>query len=106
VPEYSRAVIYQVDEAAKTVSQVWSYGPPSGTDSSFWSGMGDADRQPVTGNVLLTNSQLTLDTSDTTYAQIPEVTPDGTRVLELTTPGQTGSVHPAYRSDRIPDIRR
>jgi arylsulfate sulfotransferase len=108
-PEYSRAVIYAVDEAAKTVSQVWSYGPPSGADAFFSSGMGDCDRQPVTGNVLITNSQRVAQSAtatDTTYAQIIEVTPDGSRVFELTTLGKEGSVYPVYRADRIPDIRR
>jgi hypothetical protein len=112
LPEYSRAVIYQVDEAARTVGQVWSYGPSSGPDAFFSTGMGDADRQPVTGNVLLTSSERVLagstpgGGSDSTYAQILEVTPDGTRVFELTTLGKAGSVYPVYRADRIPDIRR
>ena len=105
IPEYSRAVIYKVDESARTVSQVWSYGPPSGPDAFFSTGMGDADRQPVTGNVLITSSQL--GTADgATYAQILEVTPEGTHVFELSTQGKSGSVYPVYRADRIPDIRR
>ena len=67
--------------------------------------MGDADRQPVTGNVLITSSQL--GTADgTTYAQILEVTPDGTHVFELSMQGKSGSVYPVYRADRIPDIRK
>jgi hypothetical protein len=104
VPEYSRAVIYKVDETARTVSQVWSYGPPSGTDSFYSSGMDDADRQPTTGNVLLTSSQLVAG-DGSTYAQIVEVTPDGTRVFKLNTKGNAGSVYPVYRADRIPDLR-
>jgi hypothetical protein len=104
-PEYSRAVIFKVDETAKTVSQVWSYGPSSGADSFFSTGMGDSDRQPVTGNVLLTSSQI-VSADGATYAQILEVTPDGTRVFDLNTKGSSGSVYPVYRADRIPDLRR
>ena len=110
-PEYSRAVIYEVDEAAKTVRQVWSYGPPSGDDAFFSTGMGDSDRQSTTGNVLITNSERVIESAtpmgtDTTYAQILEVTPDGARVFELTTLGEEGSAYPVYRTERIPDLRR
>ena len=104
VPEYSRAAIYKVDETAKTVSQVWSYGPSSGSDSFYSTGMGDADWQPATGNVLLTSSQIVAG-DGSTYAQIVEVTPDGTRVFELNTKGSAGSVYPVYRADRIQDLR-
>jgi len=111
VPQFSRAVAYAVDEASMTVSEVWSYGPPSGEDSFFSPGMGDADWQPVTGNVLITSSELVIEAdtpmgADTTYTQILEVTPDGTRVFELSTQGEAGSAYPAYRAERIPDIRR
>ncbi len=108
-PQYSRAVIYAVDEAAKTVREVWSYGPSSGADRVFSTGMGDADRLPETGNVLITHSERVLTSSagaDSTFAQLLEVTPDGTRVFELTTQGKDGSVYPVYRSERIADLRR
>ena len=51
---YSRAVEYAIDEEAMTVEQVWSYnGRP---DNPFYSGfLSDADWQPVTGNVLITD---------------------------------------------------
>lgn len=73
--------------------------------------MCDSDRQPVTGNVLFTSSERVMpaDTQlgdDTTYAEIVEVTPDGTRVFELSTLGEPGDTFPVYRADRIPDIRR
>ncbi len=51
---YSRAVEFAIDEAAMTVREVWSYGGPGG--EHFYSAfMGDADRLPVTGNVLVTD---------------------------------------------------
>jgi hypothetical protein len=49
---YSRAVEYAVDQDAMTVRQVWSYGGP-GEDSFYSAFLGDADRLPQTGNVLI-----------------------------------------------------
>ena len=110
-PEHSRAVIFSVDESARTVEQAWSYGPSEGADAFFSTGMGDSDWQPETGNVLITNSERVIASTtplgdDTTYAQILEVTQDGTRVFELTTLGEEGDAYPVYRAERIPDIRR
>ncbi len=51
---FSRAVEFAVDEAARTVHQVWSYGGPG--EELFFSGfLGDADWLPQTGNVLITD---------------------------------------------------
>lgn len=110
-PEYSRAVAYAVNEAAKTVKQVWSYGPSSGADSFFSIGMSDADWLPSTGNVLITNAERVLPAgttlgADTTYAQLLEVTPGGEKVFDLLTLGKAGTVYPVYRAERIQDIRR
>lgn len=109
--QYSRAVAYRVDEQAHTVEQVWSYGPATGPDSFYAEGMGDADWQPQTRNVLIDNAQILEQSADplssgTTYAQFLEVKPDGTRVFDLTVRGEPGSAYPVYRADRIPDIRR
>jgi hypothetical protein len=104
--EYSRAVIYAVDESAMTVSEVWSFGSPSGEDTFFSPGMGDADLQPSTGNMLFVNSQI-LTEDERTYAEIVEVTPDGTRVFDLTIESpQLNSVYAVYRVERIGDIRQ
>jgi arylsulfate sulfotransferase len=55
---YSRAVEYEIDEEAMTVSQVWSYG--SDSDGRLYARMvGDADVLPQTGNVLITFGGLT-----------------------------------------------
>jgi len=103
--EYSRAVIYSIDEAAMTVSEAWSYGPPSGAESFFCAGMGDADWQPQTGNVVICNSELVED--EVTYTQILEVTPDGRRVFELVVRGtEPDSAYPSYRAERIADLRQ
>ena len=103
-PPYSRAVIYEIDEDRREVREVWSYGEPSGDLSFYSQGMGDADWQPQTGNLVMVNSELV--DGPTTYAQILEVKPDGTRVFDLTVRGATGSVYALYRADRIADIRK
>ena len=88
-----------------TVSEAWSYGPPSGAESFFCAGMGDADWQPQTGNVVICNSELVED--EITYTQILEVTPDGRRVFELVVRGtEPDSAYPSYRAERIPDLRQ
>jgi arylsulfate sulfotransferase len=103
--EWSRALIVSVDEQAKTVSQVWSYGAPSGSDSFFSAALGDADLQPTTGNVLLVNSRLATRTG--VRAQILEVMFDGTRVFELSVCSEvTKGVCTVYRADRIADVRQ
>jgi len=49
---YSRAVEYAIDEETMTVRQVWAYGGPGG-DMFYVPFLGDADRLPITGNVLI-----------------------------------------------------
>jgi hypothetical protein len=51
---YSRAVEYAIDEDAMTVRQVWAYGGP-GSEMFYTPFLGDADRLPITGNVLITD---------------------------------------------------
>jgi hypothetical protein len=109
--EYSRAVLYSIDEAAMTVSEEWSYGPASGEDSFYSSVMGDADWQPITGNVLMVNAALSAGSGAS--AQLLEVTKDATRVFQLdVNPGGSamaggggGAVY-IYRAERIADIRQ
>ncbi|HVS12632.1 MAG TPA: aryl-sulfate sulfotransferase [Thermoanaerobaculia bacterium] len=50
---YSRAVEYRVDEEARTVEEVWSYGPEHERFISPY--ISDADHLPETGNVLITD---------------------------------------------------
>lgn len=103
--EYSRAVIFAIDEEAMTVGEVWSYGSESGPDSFFSAAMGDADWQPTTGNVLMVNAALSA--SSDASAQVLEVTPDAVRVFQLdVNPGAGGGAVYIYRAERIADIRR
>ncbi|MBN1610888.1 MAG: aryl-sulfate sulfotransferase [Polyangiaceae bacterium] len=104
--EYSRAVLYAVDEEAMTVEQRRSYGEPSGADSFFSSAMGSAEWLPSTGNVLLANAVLATKPFDRVYAQVLEVAPDGTRLFELNVRGKAGSMYLMHRGRRVPDLRQ
>ncbi|MBN2717559.1 MAG: aryl-sulfate sulfotransferase [Deltaproteobacteria bacterium] len=102
--QYSRAVLFSIDEEAMTVSQIWDYGSESGENHFYSSAMGNAIWQPQSGNVLICNGWMG-DRNGTT-AQILEITEDGERVFELTAMQQGGSSSYAiHRARRIADIR-
>ena len=116
---YSRAVEYAIDEDAMTVRQVWTYGGP-GSEMFYTPFLGDADRLPLTGNVLITDGGRLVNadgvpTNDVIggrkWARMVEVTggesPEkvfeivmdhGEDVSEIT--GWT-----VYQADRIPTLR-
>jgi len=68
---YSRAVVYHVDPAQRTVAQVWAYGGPE--DPWYSSFLGDADELPTTGNVLVADGGKTAPDSRA-FARLVEVT--------------------------------
>ena len=108
--DYSRAVIYDIDEAASTVAQVWSYGEPAGPASFFSETRGNVDWQPTTGNRLLVNGNCR-SAAAIAYAKVLEVTPEGERVFELDVgdPADTPSdprSHSIYRVQRFADLRQ
>jgi arylsulfate sulfotransferase len=104
--QYSRAVIYSVDEQAKTVQQTFSYGAPTGGNSFFSSAMGSANWLPTTGNELIASGYLVSKNKDRTLAQILEVAPDGTRLFELNVGGTAANTwYLMHRARRIADIR-
>ncbi len=51
---WSRAVELAVDEKARTVERVWSYGGPS-TERFLTPFLSEADEMPTTGNILITD---------------------------------------------------
>ena len=105
-PQWSRAVMYAIDEAQQEVSEIWSYGDPAGDNFYFSYGFGDADWQPVTGNVLITNGD-TWEAGNIISGQIMEVTPEGERVFDLIVrSSEPDSVNAVYRAERIADIRQ
>lgn len=86
-PAYSRAVEYQIDETARTITRVWEY---RNTPDTYSLAMGSAQRLP-NGNTLIGwgSSQRTL---------LTEVAPDGTKALEL----QVSNPLVSYRAQRMP----
>lgn len=110
---FSRAVEYEVDEAAMTVRQVWEYGENVG--ETLYSGfICDADWMPATGNVLITFGAVSyaggVSSTDLglglTHTRIIEVTHDAVadRVFDLQIYDPTGGQITIYRSERIPDL--
>jgi len=108
--EYSRGVIYEVDEVARSVEQVWSYGAASGDESFFSGSRGDTDWLPNTSNVLIVSGKVR-GLSGSLHAEILEITPDGQRVFELMVGDASAEPvdprsHATYRGQRIADIRQ
>lgn len=114
---YSRAVEYLIDAEAKTVEQVWSYGAP-GEGAFFSPFISEADRLPVTGNVLITDGGRVEDESGAQtdqivggnhWARIVEVTrsEDPEVVFELVVDSSDHEPDlgwAVYRSDRLPSL--
>lgn len=112
---YSRAVEYSIDEAAMQVEQVWDFGSPD-SEWLYADRVGDADRLPETGNVLITFGG----TSYTGGVQHSELGLGGihTRIIEVThddpaekvfdvriyNPEEGAPRTQIYRSDRIPSL--
>ncbi len=69
---YSRAVEFAIDEQARSVRQLWSYGDPT-TAPYFSPIVGDADLMSTTDNVLVTDGGKVL-VGVTRWARIFEVT--------------------------------
>lgn len=60
VDNWSRAVIFDIDPLAMTVSQVWEWGSDTG-ERIYSPYLSDADRLPLTGNILITFGGITTD---------------------------------------------
>ena len=104
--EFSRAVLFSIDEDTHTVSQLWQYGAPSGDQHFYSSAMGNAVWQDDHKNVLLCNGYL--NDGNGAYAQVLEVTESGERVFEMNVKATDDSAHDRYamhRARRIGDIR-
>ncbi len=108
----SRAQILRVDEAARTVEEVWSY---AGGAPFYSPWLGDAQWLPATGTVLIVDGGRTADASGAPthdvrgshhYARLLEVRPpDGEVLFELAVgdprPGQTSWA--VYRAEPVED---
>ncbi|MDE0626448.1 MAG: aryl-sulfate sulfotransferase [Bryobacterales bacterium] len=84
---WTRAVEYEINEAAGTVRQLWASQGPA-TDRLMTFAMGEADAMPITGNVLLFyGSAAVVTDSSLTWEQVlaPGGSTDrGTRIREFT----------------------
>jgi len=115
---HSRAVELRVDEATRTVTQTWAYG---GADTEIFYApfVGDADRLPRTGNVLITDGGRVADDAGVAtdaiafghkWSRILEVTREASprKVFEATIgdPSATGFAGwTVYRADRLPSLQ-
>jgi len=114
---FSRAVEYSINEDTKEVTQVWEFGEFD-DPVRYAPFIGDADTQPLTGNVLITHGGVTTDAEGIPSDSIPtsktsvyliEVThtTPGEKVFELsivdTTP-ETANGWTTYRSERLPSL--
>ena len=115
---YSRAVEFSIDENNLRVAQVWDT-TQAAVDRLYTPALGDADRLPQTGNVLVTFGFVTYVNgahpspyaTNATMARIREFTHDPvpSLVFELSffDRNNTSSTYMGalcYRSDRIPDL--
>jgi hypothetical protein len=114
----SRVLELQIDEVARTVSQVWEYtGEPH--DPFYSPFYGEADKLPVTGNILITDgghierqdgSDSDEIPADRQWARVLEVTygTSAEKVFELVLDSGTGSRQgwSIYRSERVPSLDR
>jgi Arylsulfotransferase (ASST)/Arylsulfotransferase Ig-like domain len=108
-PAYTRVVLYDIDEEAGTVTQVWEHRDTAADDRPVFAPfVGDADRLE-NGNVLIDHGGLS-DADGIVYTRLLEVVPgpapDGSEdkiVFDLTVgDGQQGWA--SYRADRLPSL--
>ena len=102
-PLYSRAVIYEIDVDAETISQRWEYRSKRDDELIFAGFVGDADRLS-NGNILITNGGINGTLDGELSAQIVEVVPSPTSggdvVFSFEVNGGPGWI--VYRSERVP----
>ena len=109
---YSRVVEFEVDEAARTVRQVWSYGSGPG-EQLYACYQGGAFRLPATGNTFMTYGGIvTVDGKPHDVAEaglsrsrLVEVTPSGEVVFDMWIDGSTRdppSSLSVFRAEHLP----
>jgi arylsulfate sulfotransferase len=113
---YSRVVQYQIDEAARTVEEVFSFEARQGPNALFASSLGNADRLPSTSNILATFGTLGVEEDganpdqgrgDSTVRLIEVAVPSGDRVWELSLWSDLAEAPRGWRCDqatRVPSL--
>lgn len=111
-PSPSRVVGYRVDADARTVEEVFSFDQSS-TGPLFSEALGDADSQPITGNILadfgFLDGEGGIENADLGWGRksvrLVEFAPDGSVVLDIRLRSDIGAEPEgwrAYRSERLP----
>lgn len=114
---FSRAVEYEIDEAAMEVREVWWYGGQGAEDERFFSTfISDVDWLPSTGNVLVTDGGRIEDAEGRPtgrpgvhrWARIVELTHENppAKVFELEIRGEPPEGWHVYRAERIKSLNR
>lgn len=100
---YSRAVEYKIDEANKTIQQVWSYGKNRG-DQAFARYVSDVDYLPIKNNILFSPGFSVIN-SNATGGKVIEIDYDTKKVIfemAINPPGGFVTLHRAERLSLYP----
>jgi hypothetical protein len=101
-PVYSRAVLYEVDDDAGTVRQIWEHRAEIDGEPAYAFFLGDVDRLP-NGNVLITHGGLA-DRADGVTAQLIEVVPDGPSGGDVVWELRLSDDNNVYRAQRLQSL--
>jgi arylsulfate sulfotransferase len=100
VQQYSRAVVYRINEQQMTIQQLWSYGKQRGHET-FGQYVSDVDYLPQTGNILFSPGFST-DNNGMPGGRIVEVTYPGKKVVfEAEITPDNGSFVTFHRAERL-----
>lgn len=98
--EYSRAIIYQVNESTMEASIIWEYSGDDVSDQWYNMSIGDADYLE-NGNVLITAGNGVQNQSPSRFI---EVTPSGEKVWQLWLYNETDKRVSSFQCDRISSL--
>jgi hypothetical protein len=107
--QYSRALRFNVDDEARTISLAYAYGTPPSDNPFFSPQLSDADFLEQTRNTLITASTLNDEQYPSIYySRIMEVTATNEVVFDVIVrddPGPKPTAHKTFGSERIADLR-
>lgn len=102
VPAFSRAVLYGVDDADRTVRQRWEHRSEVDGEPAYAFFLGDVDRLS-NGNVLVTDGGLA-GRPDGVSAQLSEVVPKGSSGGDIVSQIRLFDGHHVYRAERVQSL--
>ena len=110
---YSRAVIYRINEKEMTIEQLWQYGKERGS-AGYSTFLGSADYLPVTGNILvdfggmLRSEGIPVDSiisgvlgETQVESRVVEVLPNGDEVFEIHMTPNNSTTAETYQARRV-----